>query len=58
MLLLWSFIKFGYPAVIIFGLTATATALTMLVVLTSQDIIENIGKPTRRMPPARMGRLK
>lgn len=44
-LLFWSFFHFGYPAIIIYALTGTFSALVFLVVLTSQDMIENIGKP-------------
>jgi hypothetical protein len=54
-LLFWSFFHFGYPAIIIYGLTGTFSAMVLLVVLTSQDIIENIGKP-RPMP--RLGQHK
>jgi hypothetical protein len=48
--LFWSFITFGYPAVIIYALTGTFCALTFLVVLTSQDIIENWGKKKPEAP--------
>ena len=47
-LLFWSFITFGYPAVIIYALTGTFCALTFLVVLTSQDIFENWAKKRAR----------
>jgi hypothetical protein len=49
-LLFWSFFHFGYPAIIIYALTGTFSALVFLVVLTSQDIIENIGKPSLKPP--------
>ena len=50
-LLFWSFFTYGYAAVIVYALTGTFCALTFLVVLTSQDLIENFAKK-RRAPQA------
>lgn len=55
LILFWSFYTFGYPAVIIYALAATFSAMTFLVVLTSQDLIENIGKD-RKKPQAVTGK--
>lgn len=44
LLLFWSFVTFGYAAIIVYALTGTFCAMVFLIAITSQDLIEEFFK--------------